>query len=491
MSAPHHRRRATALTMGAVSLGVLLALGGPALAQDQEPAPEPPAADPAETAEESDGGAGIDLTGVVQVDDEGNIIWNVDADTVDADAVVEPTAIPEPVVADDPEPAPALEPAVQDDDRSFETTAGTGNGLMLVLAVAAGAVVLGLGGMSFVRHRSQRRDDLDRVEEVVVDPQAGESFIGGFAEPEYAGATDAGAYEEGGAAYAQYTEPNYDAAGAADLDNGPSRSRLDQIRASMTDLADKRLQDSGKAHIVAKKLEAAGSKMRPGEWLLMAIAVTLGAFAGATFVFGLILGVAAAALGVFASWSYLSYREGKRQRQFAEDLPETLQLIAGSLRGGTSMIQAIDTVADEADEPTASEFQRLMTESRLGRDLAVSFRDLSERMDSKDFEWVVTAIEIHREVGGDLASILDRVSDTIRARNRVRGQVKALSAEGKMSGALLFMLPPGMVGAISVLNREYLNEMVDTSEGQIMLVVAGVLLVIGGAWLKRLSRFVY
>ena len=108
---------------------------------------------------------------------------------------------------------------------------------------------------------------------------------------------------------------------------------FDQIRISMADLADKGLQDSGQAHLVAKKLEAAGSKMRPGEWLVMAVAGSLGAFAGGTFLFGVLLGTAIALFAAGGFWMYLSARQGARQKRFAEDLPETLQLIAGSLRG--------------------------------------------------------------------------------------------------------------------------------------------------------------
>lgn len=256
----------------------------------------------------------------------------------------------------------------------------------------------------------------------------------------------------------------------------------------MVAMADKGLADAGHDRAVANKLEAAGSKMRPGDWLVMAIGGTVGAFFGGSFLLGWILRTFTAAIVAVGFWKFLSFREGRRQKASAEALPETLQLLTGSLRGGVSMMQAIQTVADE---PTAGEFQRIITETRLGRDLALSLRDLAERMSSKDFEWAVTAVEIHREVGGDLASILDHVGNTIRARNRVRGQVQALSAEGKLSGLILFFLPPSMVMAIVTLNRPYLDEMIGTSEGQIMLVASSVLLLVGGAWLKRLSRFVY
>ncbi len=476
----------------------------PALAQEPETAPT--TGPETRTGEELPGP--IDLGENVVVDEDGTVRWTVPTDT---DTAENPETGPTPAAGDGVagtgdvdqggeggDPAGAGNPAPGGGDRNDplnrEDAAGTGSSLALILAIAGGAAVLLVAGLFLLRLRKQRREELDVVEDPI-DPLANERLAGEFpdpvvAEPAYAGASDAGAYEEGGAAYAQYADPAYAAGDLHELP-APGSSKLDQLRASMVSLADKGLADAGKDRLVAKKLEAAGSKMRPGEWLVMTIGGTLAGFFGASFALGWLIGGFAAALTAIGFWMYLSAKESSRQKAFAESLPETLQLIAGSLRGGLSMMQSIQTVADEADEPTAEEFQRIVTETRLGRDLAVSFRDLSSRMGSKDFEWVVTAIEIHREVGGDLAGILDRVSDTIRARNRVRGQVKALSAEGRVSGIILFILPPAMVGAISVLNREYLNEMLNETEGQVMLIIAGVLLLAGGAWLKRLARFVY
>ncbi len=489
-------------SLAALTTALAIGLGpSPALAQDPDlPPPSPGGSD-------ADQPGTIDFGESVIIDEDGNVRWTVPTDTSTAEGPAgEPTPAPEGGVsgtgevspgpgATEPEtPADPTEPAGTNDPLNREDAAGTGNSLALILAIAGGAAVLVVAALFLVRLRRQRREELDVVEDPI-DPLANERLAGEFpdpvvAEPAYAGATEAGAYEEGGAAYAQYADPAY-AAGSLHELPAPGSSKLDQLRASMVSLADKGLADAGKDRLVAQKLEAAGSKMRPGEWLVMTIGGTLAGFFGASFVLGWLIGAFAAALTAIGFWMYLSAREGARQKAFAESLPETLQLIAGSLRGGLSMMQSIQTVADEADEPTAEEFQRIVTETRLGRDLSVSFRDLSDRMGSKDFEWVVTAIEIHREVGGDLAGILDRVSDTIRARNRVRGQVKALSAEGRVSGIILFILPPAMVGAISVLNREYLNEMLNETEGQIMLIIAGVLLLAGGAWLKRLARFVY
>ncbi|MGI9622731.1 MAG: type II secretion system F family protein [Acidimicrobiales bacterium] len=467
--------------VGAQDTEVDQPVGGP-VSEDPEPATaEPPAIN-------------FDISEVITVDEDGNLVFNLPTETTDAvDITAEPTTIPSADLSGTGTEGGAGSGSTGTADSSdaeggSSVQSGSGNGLALIFAVVGLIAVAAVGGVFVVRVRKQKNEELDVVEDVM-DPLANEKLAGEFTEPEYAGAGEAGAYEEGGAAYAQYADPEYAAANGGT--DAAASTKFNQLRASVVDLADRGLADSGHDRLVAKKLEAAGSQMRPGEWLVLAVAGTVAAFATLTFFLGWVLGAFAAVLTGAGFWMYLSFKESSRQKAFAETLPETLQLISGSLRGGLSLMQAIQTVADEADSPTSEEFQRIVTETRLGRDLALSFRDLSTRMASKDFEWVVTAIEIHREVGGDLAGILDRVGDTIRARNRVRGQVKALSAEGKMSGMILFILPPGMVLAISVLNREYLNEMLDTEEGQIMLVVSGVLLLAGGFWLKRLSRFIY
>ncbi len=456
---------------------------------------------------------GIDFGDAVTIDENG-VRWNEDAETgtaSDPDAPATQTSggatagatagtgelerIPATgsITGADTTGEPDSVPLGSEVGGTVDVDAGSGSSTMIIVGVVAALAAAALAALGLLRRR-RSEDDLVIIEEpIVAYAHAGaggefavEDFDGG-----YDGATDAGAYEQGGAAYAQYAAAATGAVPDSSVEHRSARERISTMRAAVVDRADRGLTESGRAKPIAAKLEAAGSKTRPGEWLVMTVAIAVGAFCFVAFVAGIVFGIVAGAAGAYGSWFRLAHLEGKRRRAFSDDLPETLQLLAGSLRGGQSMLQAIQTVADEADEPTASEFQRLITEARLGRDLAVSFRDLSRRMDSKDFDWVVTAIEIHREVGGDLASILDRVGDTIRARNRVLGQVKALSAEGRMSGLLLFMLPPGMLAAISALNPDYLGEMVDETAGRIMLGAAAVMLLVGGLWLKKLAKFVY
>ncbi len=485
---PRAHRCVGAVT-GVTFMMVALATPATALQPDAEQTPTP-APTPEEAGTEP-GGFGLDFGDAVIIDEDGTVIWNQETETDEAEA----TPTPEPTVTPRPRvdgTGTGEEPAVttgSDDGPTSSTTAGAGNSLSKILGVAGISVASVIAMFVFIRSRREAAAELEMVEDVITPAGAllGEDPTVGREAP-YPGADDTGAYEVGGAAYAQHTEPGYEAVKQA---RPQPKDRLDQLRSSMADLADKRLAEAGHDRAMAKKLEAAGSKMRPGEWVVMAAAGTVGAFFGAAFVFGWLLAIVAAGVVAGGFWWALSRQETKRQKLFAEALPETLGLLAGSLRGGSSMIQAIQTVADEADEPTAEEFQRVITEARLGRDLAVAFRDLSVRMASNDFEWVVTAIEIHREVGGDLSLILDRVSNTIRSRNRVRGQVKALSAEGRASGMILFALPPVMLLGISIMNPEYLAEMTDDTGGQLILVGATVLLLFGGAWLKRLARFVY
>jgi tight adherence protein B len=188
---------------------------------------------------------------------------------------------------------------------------------------------------------------------------------------------------------------------------------------------------------------------------------------------------------------YVSVKASRRRAAFADQLPDTLGMIASCLRSGSSLVQAVDSVAEEADEPTSIEFQRVVVENRLGRDLALALREMGQRMECQDLHWAIGAIEVHREVGGDLASVLDRVVDTIRSRNRVFNQIKVLTAEGKLSAFILGGLPPVMFLAMFVLNPEYIGELTKRAAGWGLIGVAIFLLTVGGLWMKRVVKLTY
>ncbi len=204
---------------------------------------------------------------------------------------------------------------------------------------------------------------------------------------------------------------------------------------------------------------------------------------------GLPGGLIAAALVVGGYVFWLSKRDAKRRMMFENQIPELLQMVSGSMRSATSLLQALEVVSREAPQPMSDEITRVLHESRLGTDIGVSLDALGDRMQSKDFGWVVGAIDIHRDVGGDLAEIFDRISETIRNRNRVREQMKALSAEGKMSGLVLGLMPPGVFFFLGAVNPSYMGTLTSSTVGWIALGSAGGLLIVGILWLQRLARF--
>jgi tight adherence protein B len=163
-------------------------------------------------------------------------------------------------------------------------------------------------------------------------------------------------------------------------------------------------------------------------------------------------------------------------------------MLSGGLRAGHSLLRSIDAVSQEAEAPTSEEFARIVTETRLGRDLSESLADAAFRLRSEDFDWTGQAIEIHREVGGDLADVLDHVGETIRERAEIKGQVQALSAEGKLSAYILIALPVGMFVYLNFANPSYIGTLFTSLVGWGMVVFALIQLAIGSFWLSRVVK---
>jgi tight adherence protein B len=258
-----------------------------------------------------------------------------------------------------------------------------------------------------------------------------------------------------------------------------------------TAAAEQMLERRGSRRGLDALLEEAGLAIRAGELLVIATTATIAAFAIGTIVSTFVVGVALAGMTAVGTKLLLSILRDRRQRKFADQLEDLLAVLAGSLRAGYGLMQALETAGRELESPAADELRRLSTEVRLGRDFSDSLDALAARVGSEDFEWVSQAIRIHREVGGDLSEVLDRISETIRARGRLKRQVQALSAEGRMSAYVLFSLPFALAALISVVNREYLGLLFTTGIGAVMLGVGASLMLVGGLWLRRLVRPVY
>ena len=263
---------------------------------------------------------------------------------------------------------------------------------------------------------------------------------------------------------------------------------LDRMTDRAEWVSDTILRRRGGIAEVSNILELAGLDLRPGELLGGIAAGSALMLALGWFLFAPFIGLVLAVLVPVGARAVVHILAEQRRKKFSKQLPETLQILAGSLRAGHGLAQGIETVAREAESPTAEEFRRLTIETRLGRDFVDSLRALAERVRSEDFRWVVQAIEIQREVGGDLASILDTVASTVRDRTKVRLQVSALSAEGRLSAWVLMVLPFGLAALMSVTNRDYIKPLVSTGTGYKLLAVGAVLLAVGGLWLRKIVK---
>ncbi len=245
----------------------------------------------------------------------------------------------------------------------------------------------------------------------------------------------------------------------------------------------------GRLALYATTLELAGIKMRPGRYVVSVVGIAGGTALTAALLGGPFVGLAVALVACIVAQAMRRLRTSRRQATFADQLDDSLQLLASSLRAGHSLLRALDAASREADEPTGPEFARVVNQTRLGRDLGYALDETAARMQSDDFLWVAQAIAIHRTVGGNLAEVLDTVGETIRERNQIRRQVKALSAEGKLSAYVLMFLPFGVTGFLSFANPSYLAKFGQSPIGYVLLFVAVLQLIVGALWLRKVVSF--
>jgi tight adherence protein B len=268
----------------------------------------------------------------------------------------------------------------------------------------------------------------------------------------------------------------------------PPTSALAGAGAGAAAAVEKVLVKRGRLAAGAAALENAGMSISLPDFVL---AVALFALGGGVLGF-LVGGPALALLGLLGlpigARVLVKFRASRRRAAFADQLDDSLQLMASSLRAGHSLLRAVDAVSQEAAAPTSEEFARIVNETRVGRDLGEALDEVAQRMGSDDFLWIAQAIAIHREVGGNLAEVLDTVGHTIRERNAIRRQVKALSAEGKLSAIVLMGLPFGIIGFISMTNPSYLAKFTQSFMGYAMLAVAAGMMLVGGLWLRSTVR---
>jgi tight adherence protein B len=255
----------------------------------------------------------------------------------------------------------------------------------------------------------------------------------------------------------------------------------------VTAIADDVLERYGGRRGLANALDVAGVGLRPGEFIVLAAAGAVALGVVLLMLGGALLGLIGVVLAPLVAWSVLRMKAERRRKAFEQQLPDVLQLMTSALRSGYAMPQALDAVATQAAEPAAGEFKRVNFEARVGVELSDSLRSMAHRMQSTSFGWVVAALEINREVGGELAKVLQTLAETIRERQQLDRQVQTLTAEGRMSAYVLTALPILLLLVMAAFNPDYF-ESFGSSPGPQLLVGCGVLLAIGWIWMRSMIK---
>ena len=296
---------------------------------------------------------------------------------------------------------------------------------------------------------------------------------------------EAGGEEEFQARLAQYGMGDA-AAAAAPPPATNIRERLNRLFQPAADRLGKGDVKKGKPSL-QEQLQKADLKLRTSEYFMIQVGcVILGVLIG-LLRFGLswqlfALGVA----GYFAPGFYVRRRMAARLKAFNDQLGDTLILLSNALKAGYSFAQAVDTVAKNASAPISDEFSRAVREMNLGGSVEEALNNMIRRIESPDFDLVVTAVAIHRTVGGNLAEILDNIAYTIRERIRIKGEIKTLTAQASASGTLITLMPIGLCVFMYFVTPTYFKPMTESFIGWAMLGAAAFCIFIGNLIIRKI-----
>ena len=238
-----------------------------------------------------------------------------------------------------------------------------------------------------------------------------------------------------------------------------------------------------------KLLQQANSKMPIGVFLLLSACLgMIGCLIGAFKDWGMLGGVLLGLVGVLLPWVFIKMKRKKRFGEFERQLPEALDLMARALRAGHAFSVGMKMVGDEFPDPIGPEFERTVEEISFGIDVPEALRNLTGRVDCVDLKFFVTALSVQRETGGNLAEIIEAISRLIRQRYELFGRIDALSAEGKLSGYILFALPFVMAGVLWFLNEEYMSLLFEDPLGHMMIGGALFMMCIGAYVMRNMCQ---
>lgn len=248
----------------------------------------------------------------------------------------------------------------------------------------------------------------------------------------------------------------------------------------------------GFVELFEARLQRAGMGIRAAEFMALHffMVVTIGLL---VFYFSrnMLITLLVTVVSVLLPFVILNIKTSRRLKRFHEQLPDALQLISGSLKAGYSFNQALSMVVEESKPPLSKEFRRILNETRMGISEREALGNVSERIKSEYFDWTVMAINVQREVGGNLAEVLETISNTIRERDRVMNRIKALTSESRLSAIILIALPVVVGILLAIINREYISLLFATRIGLIMLIVSGIMMIIGVIWILKIIQIKY
>jgi len=269
------------------------------------------------------------------------------------------------------------------------------------------------------------------------------------------------------------------------------RSPLEQLVERMEGGVDWFLRKRGWNPFPASDLELAGIRMPQSSVVTAIIALTFLGFMLGYVAGGAGLGLVVALVVPLISRLYIQALSRRRRAAFADQMESTLELIASALRAGHSLPSALDSVATDALSPTSEEFARIVNEGRLGLDIVAAMRQTAVRMKNEDFGWIADAVAIQRDTGGNLSEVLDRVGETIRDRSLLAKQVRALSADGRISANVMMAIPLLLAAFSAWRNPDTFVSIFTEGVGLLLVIICAVLYVVGFFWLRRLTDVKY
>lgn len=232
-------------------------------------------------------------------------------------------------------------------------------------------------------------------------------------------------------------------------------SARDQLAKRLDNMLDQR----GVTASVRSQLRKADLKFTVTEYFMLHVILSVGLGAIGLMTRGVFGGGIGVIAGFFAPRIYLGIKQGQRFNAFQDQLPDILSLWVNSLRAGYSVPQAMEAVAREAPPPSSDEFKRVVSEIQIGIPMEIALNNMLARIESEDLDLVFTAVNIQREVGGNLAEILETISHTIRERIRIKGEIRTLTASGRATGTLIGLLPIGLAVFLYLVNPDYMGQL--------------------------------